>query len=68
MTCGGLMAAAAAADPTEILGVEIAEGGGNGGGATTWIPATDGGTGLESVLREKERKVEDFNCVSSCLP
>ena len=61
MTCGGLMAAAAAADPTEILGVEIAEGGGNGGGATTWIPATDGGTGLESVLKEKEkagRKVE----------
>ena len=49
------MAAAAAADPTEILGVEIAEGGGNGGGATTWIPATDGGTGLESVL--KVRKV-----------
>ena len=71
MTCGGLMAAAAA-DPTEILGVEIAEGGGNGGGATTWIPATDGGTGLESVLKEKERregrKVElYFNCVSSCL-
>ena len=54
MTCGGLMAAAAAADPTEILGVEIAEGGGNGGGATTWIPATDGGTGLESVLRKRK--------------
>lgn len=47
------MTAAAAADPTVatgILGVEIAEGGGSGGGATTWIPATDGGTGLESVL------------------
>ena len=51
VTWGGLMAATA--DPTVatgILGVEIAEGGGNGGGATTWIPATDGGTGLESVL------------------
>ena len=53
VTCGGLMAAAA--EPTGILGVEIAEGGGKGGGATTWIPATDGGTGLESVL--KARKV-----------
>ena len=49
------MTAAAAADPTVatgILGVEIAEGGGSGGGATTWIPATDGGTGLESVLKD----------------
>ena len=50
------MTAAAAADPptvaTGILGVEIAEGGGSGGGATTWIPATDGGTGLESVLKD----------------
>ena len=52
VTCGGLMAAA---DPTEILGVEIAEGGGRGGGATTWIPATDGGTGLESVLVERKK-------------
>ena len=55
VTWGGLMTAAAAADPTVatgILGVEIAEGGGSGGGATTWIPATDGGTGLESVLKE----------------
>ena len=54
VTWGGLMTAAAAADPTVatgILGVEIAEGGGSGGGATTWIPATDGGTGLESVLK-----------------
>ena len=53
VTWGGLMAATA--DPTVatgILGVEIAEGGGNGGGATTWIPATDGGTGLESVLKD----------------
>ena len=46
---------AATADPTVatgILGGEIAEGGGSGGGATTWIPATDGGTGLESVLKD----------------
>ena len=51
--CGGRIAATDPTVATGILGVEIADGGGNGGGgATTWIPATDGGTGLESVLRK----------------
>ena len=49
-----------------ILGVEIAEGGGKDGGATTWIPATDGGTGLESVLKEEMERRLDFYFYCEC--